>query len=191
MENKLILTDCDGILLEWRSHFDRWMEDNKGYKNTPANTWDLEVHYPQLGHEIRNYVKEFNNSSWIIDLDPIEQAQEAISTLELLGYKLVVVSALSSCPYSARLREINLTSIFGEDVFEDIICVESYSSKKEILHRYNNTGLYWIEDNWVNAITGADEGLNPIVYDYSYNRNKHDDRIKHAKDWGEILDIIL
>ena len=32
LRDKLILTDCDGVLLDWEYHFYKWLKETEGYE---------------------------------------------------------------------------------------------------------------------------------------------------------------
>ena len=106
------------------------------------------------------------------------------------GYRFVVITSIGNGEYIQELRRINLEKVFG-NIFEDIICVEIGKGKSSELEKYDGTGYWWIEDDWRNAVAGADVGLNPIIMDYSYNQDNHDYRVRRVYDWDEIVDIIL
>ena len=44
MKNKVILTDCDGVLVDWLYAFDAWMRD-KGYNKVRSDVYELELCY--------------------------------------------------------------------------------------------------------------------------------------------------
>ena len=44
MKEKVILVDCDGVLLDWGYSFNRWM-DRHGYEEVCTDTYSIDVRY--------------------------------------------------------------------------------------------------------------------------------------------------
>ena len=83
MENKIILTDCDGVLLNWVDQFHKWMK-NEGYvkvESKNGSMYTMETYYPFLKYEIKSVIADFNKSSWMVGLEPIENAKRCISKI--------------------------------------------------------------------------------------------------------------
>ena len=61
---KIILTDCDGVLLNWEYAFTTWMERH-GYVVDPKNpeSYDVGDRYGLLKAKKQELVKFFNESS--------------------------------------------------------------------------------------------------------------------------------
>jgi len=47
---------------------------------------------------------------------------------------------------------------------EDVIFLDTYQPKDNVLKNYANTGYWWIEDNITNAIVGKSLGLQSILF---------------------------
>ena len=63
-DSKIILTDCDGVVLWWEQAFHEWMQ-SRGHVKLYSNTYSLHEHYEGLSAEqaMRDII-EFNGSSW-------------------------------------------------------------------------------------------------------------------------------
>ena len=65
MKNKLILTDADGVLLDWEWAFSVWMQE-RGYTLTADNkkSYYLHHHYNELEEkDAKKVIKTFNESA--------------------------------------------------------------------------------------------------------------------------------
>jgi len=62
MYNKLILTDCDGVLLDWEYAFNVWMND-KGYNLVDSMSYNVSKRYNISVADAASYVKIFNESA--------------------------------------------------------------------------------------------------------------------------------
>ena len=123
MTNKLILTDADGVLLDWEWAFSVWMRE-KGYTMTEGakTSYYLHEHYQELDQkDAKKIVKQFNESAAIGFLPALRDATYYVKRLhEEHGYKFRVITSLSKNKDAQRLRDMNLRKIFG-DAIEQVI----------------------------------------------------------------------
>jgi FMN phosphatase YigB (HAD superfamily) len=194
--DKLIVTDCDGVLLNWEKAFHEWMT-HKEYelqKSGPQTTYHFEDSFGVTRDKGRELVREFNESSAIGFLEPFRDAIENVMYLSNKGYVFDIVTSLGSYEYSVKLREMNLQNVFGEDVFREIVCLGLGEDKYDYLkYRYGtNSDLYWIEDKPSNAEDGARLGMRSILIEHLHNKDfVSDQHIRRAENWREIRKIIL
>ena len=185
-----ILTDADGVLLSWETHFHNWMEA-RGYNKVKNDIYHINEQYDMSRRESKRLVEEFNNSAWIGWCPALRDARSGIAKLYEHGYEFVCITSLSLDPYAKELRWQNLRTLFGTEPFVDLVCLDTGADKDAALEPYRNSGLFWLEDKPENAVLGADLGLNTIIIDHSYNRELNDPRIRRAHTWKEITGIIL
>jgi len=190
-ENRLILTDCDGVLLDWETAYHAWME-SKGYDRVTGNQfYEVERIYGMAKKEAKRLICEFNNSAWMCCLDPFRDAQSVVKQLVAEGYQFVCITSLSLDPYAKRLRVENLERVFGKRAFLDVVCLDTGADKNQALEIYAGTNVFWIEDKTENAILGADLGLRSVLIQHNHNQDCDDDRIIKAKNWAQIREVIV
>jgi hypothetical protein len=187
---KTILTDADGVILNWETHFHSWM-DARGYNKVKNGIYDINEQYDVSLKESKRLVIEFNNSAWIGSCPALRDARSGIATLYEHGYNFVCITSLSLDPYAKELRWQNLRRLFGSEAFIDLVCLDTGADKDAALEPYRNSGLQWLEDKPENAVLGADLGLNTIIVDHSYNRELDDPRIRRAANWKDIVKLVL
>jgi hypothetical protein len=90
---------------------------------------------------------------------------------------------------AGRLREMNLRKLFGDTVFEQIICLDTGADKHDALSEYRDSGCYWVEDKPENADVGLALGLKSILVEHGHNMN-HECPYPVVKNWREIYAII-
>lgn len=185
---KLILTDVDGVLLDWEGAFHNWME-SQGFERNGIATYDMHVAYGQKKAHVKALIREFNNSAWICCLEPLRDAVEGVQMLVDAGYRFGAITSLSLDPYAAKLREQNLKEVFG-DVFDFVVCLDTGADKNEALAPYKDSGLYWIEDKPENAALGADLGLKSLLVRHDHNADFTYDGVKVVDNWAQIVEII-
>lgn len=191
MNNKLILTDCDGVMLDWEWAFSVWMGE-KGYTmlDTAKNSYYLHEHYAELEKkDTKRVVKQFNESASIGFLPALRDATYYVKRLhEEHGYQFRVITSLSKNKDAQRLREMNMRKLFG-DAIENIICLDTGADKDEELAPYKDSGLWWIEDKWENAEVGHNLGLKTILVEHGHNMH-HKCNYPVVKNWKEIYELI-
>jgi FMN phosphatase YigB (HAD superfamily) len=190
--NKLILTDADGVLLDWEWAFKVWMTE-RGYQFQEAgkNNYYLHYHYKDTTkEEIKKLVKFFNESAAIGFLPALRDSVHYVKRLhEEHGYQFRVITSLSLDKNAGRLREMNLRKLFG-DAIESVICLDTGADKDEALAPYKDSRLYWIEDKPENADVGQKLGLTSILIEHGHNMD-HLCVYPIVKNWREVYEIII
>lgn len=193
MKENIILVDCDGVLLNWEYAFAVWMETH-GFKKIPGG----ELHY-EIGQRYgidrdqgKKLIKMFNESAAIGFLPPLRDAMYYVKRLhEEHGYVFHCITSLSLDPSAKKLREMNLNKLFGDTVFEKVVCLDTGADKDEALSVYKDTGCWWIEDKPENAEVGYSLGLKPILMEHGHNMHHFHQDIPVVKNWKEVYNIIV
>ena len=186
-----ILTDCDGVLVNWLASFDNWMHNN-GYQLSefPDQHYDMHLRYNDLTKEdSKKLVRIFNNSYDISNLEPFRDAVKYVTKLHEEGYTFTVITSLSDYPRAKVMRSFNLKALFGPAI-KDLICLDTGADKTEALSKYKDSGLFWIEDLVKNADIGLKLGLKPILMEHDHNADNQDLEYPKVKSWAEIYRII-
>ena len=185
-----ILTDCDGVLLNWEESFHQWMTA-RGYNKVQYGTYDLAVAYDLHKDHKHDVVREFNASAWMCCLPQFRDALSGVARLVEAGYVFDVITSMSLDPYAKRLRQQNLDTLFGAAPWNKLVCLDTGADKDAALEPYRDSGMFWIEDKWENAVLGADLGLRSVLITHDHNRDNHDPRITRVNTWNEIADLVL
>lgn len=192
--NKLILADCDGVLLNWEYAFQCWMESH-GYHQVDSGNihYDMSVRYSISKSEAVEKIKIFNESAAIGFLPALRDSVYYVKRLhEEHGYKFGVITSLSLDPSAGRLREMNLKKIFGESTFDFITCLDTGADKDDALECFKDSGLWWIEDKMANAQAGLNVGLKPILIEHGFNmKDNVPAGMFKATNWKEIYHHIV
>jgi len=192
MKNKIILTDADGVLLDWEWAFSVWMRE-RGYTmlDSGKNSYYLHEHYQELDQkDAKKVVKQFNERAAIGFLPALRDATFYVKRLhEEHGYQFRVITSLSLDKNAGKLREMNLRKIFG-DAIESVICLDTGADKDQALEPYRNSNMYWIEDKPSNADVGHAMGLQSILIEHGHNMH-HACEYPVVKNWKEIYEIIV
>lgn len=191
-KDKIILTDCDGVVLDWEEGFSVWMEHH-GHSKVEGFQYMYNIgdRYGISKEQGSQMVKVFNESAAIGFLPPLRDAQYFVKKLhEQHQYKFIAITSLSLDPYAKELRERNLKKLFG-DAFIEVVCLDTGADKDEILAEYGATykGNYWIEDKPENLNAGIDAGLEGILIEHGHNMD-YTGNANVVVNWQEIYDLI-
>jgi len=189
LKDKIILTDCDGVLCDWEHSFDRWM-NRHGYKIVNDGLYKMDEKYEIPRNEAQRLIRMFNESATIRRLPPFRDAIKYVKKLhEEHGYIFHVITSMSDDEYAQHLRTKNLSELFGPSVFDKFVYLDCGADKDEALAKYENTGCWWIEDKPDNARVGKYFGLNPLLMSHEHNADDKD--IPRVLNWRNIHDVIL
>mgnify|MGYP003630012731 CR=1 FL=1 len=191
-----ILSDCDGVLLDWNSSFEKWAKFHFGMEVADRTTYSIKDRFPggdhqqYLDYDHAMYLPRiFCNSSRMATLKPMRDAVLYTKKLyEEFGTTIDVITSYSLDPESIKLRESNLRTVFGPCI-DRIICIDTGISKKVALEEWRDSGLMWVEDKTSNVIRGTKMGLDSVVFDQPYNRD-YQGEAPRVKNWKEIYEIV-
>ena len=188
---KLILTDCDGVCLDWEWAFNVWMQEH-GFEELPGSklNYDMSVRYGISREQVVKLIKVFNESAAIGFLPAQRDAMYYIKRLhEEYGFRFHAITSVSLDPNAIKLREMNIHKLFG-DAFERVVCLDTGAHKDEALEEYEGTGCWWIEDKIENAEAGYRIGLKCLLVEHGHNMHYYHEGIQLVKNWKEIFELI-
>lgn len=193
MNKKIILTDIDGVCLNWEYAFDIYLQTH-GFNKVDGGEFKYNIgkRYGIDPDQGKKLIKIFNESAAIGFLPPHRDAMFYIKRLhEEHGYVFHAISSLSNDTNAQELRKMNLKKLFGETAFEKFIFLDTGADKDHILDEYLGTGLWWIEDKIVNCQVGFERGLKPLLMEHGHNLDFADPNIPKVKNWKEIYKFIV
>jgi hypothetical protein len=186
---KVILTDCDGVVLDWVCAFDEWME-GKGYEIVAKDEYKMNLKYGIEKAESKKLVKQFNECAWIGKLAPLNDAIKYVKKLhEECGYVFHAITSLSNDQYAQDLRTQNLKALFGETAFVKFVYLDTGADKDEALAEYKDSGCVWVEDKPENADLGIELGLDSYLMMNNFNKD-YDGVANQVNCWKEIYNQV-
>ena len=190
--DRLILVDSDGVLLDWEYAFNIWMQEH-GFEEVPGSklSYEMSERYGIPKEQVRKLIRLFNESAAIGFLPALRDAMYYVKRLhEEHGFRFHCITSLSTDPNAVKLREQNLSKLFGKTAFERVVCLPTGADKNEALEEYRDTGCYWIEDKPVNAEAGLAAGLRPLVIEHGHNLHYYHEHITLVKNWRDVYGIV-
>lgn len=189
VKNKTILTDCDGVLLDWEYAFDAWM-CRHGYKVVQEGCYQMDIKYGLERNECKRLIRMFNESAWVRKMPPLRDAIKYVKKLhQEHGYVFHAITSLSNDQYAQHLRTKNLRELFGDSVFETYVYLDTGADKDEALADYEGTGCVWVEDKPENADLGVSLGLDTFLVAHDHN-SAYTGGATRVKGWKEIYEYI-
>tara|TARA_R110000803_G_scaffold53350_1_gene109514 strand:+ start:12010 stop:12612 length:603 start_codon:yes stop_codon:yes gene_type:complete len=189
MDTRIILTDVDGVLLNWEYAFDTWVT-SKGYTRITNAAYALTEKYGISAQEEKDLVKQFNESAAIGFLPPLRDAMYYVDLLHRKhGYTFHAITSLSTDPAAGELRTMNLKKLFGETAFTKFVYLGTNAPKDKALAEYKDTDYVWVEDKVENAQLGYQLGLDSILIEHAYNM--HEESIPLMKNWEDVYHYVI
>ena len=188
INDKLILTDCDGVLLDWEYHFYKWLKETEGYERLgPEYNIGKAIGVAQKTGA--RFVNLFNRSEYMKTLSPMRDAIKYVRKLhEEHGYIFHVITSQTNCRLAQEYRKENLRNVFGE-VFDGFTILNTGEDKAEALKKWEGTECFWVEDKAANIKMGNDVGLRGILIDHNWNRTCTYE-CERARKWKDVYEII-
>jgi hypothetical protein len=193
MKKKIILTDADGVLLDWEYAFDIYLQTH-GFAKVEGGEFKYNIgkRYGIDPEQGKKLVKIFNESAAIGFLPPMRDSMFYVKKLaEEHGYRFHLISSLSKDENAQELRKMNIRKLFGEYAFEKFIFLDTGADKDEALAPYRDSGYYWVEDKIVNAEVGHAMGLKSLLLEHGHSIDYNNPNIPKLKNWREIYEIIV
>lgn len=190
MKNKIILTDADGVLLDWEYAFDVYMRQH-GFNKVEPLKYNIGTRYGIEPEQGKRLIKIFNESAHMGFLPPLRDAMYYVKRLhEEYGYVFHCITSMSKDENAQELRRMNLKKLFGETAFEKFVFLDTGADKDEALEPYRGSGLWWIEDKIVNCEVGQELGLKPLLMEHGHNMDNPTEYPK-VKNWKEVYEKIV
>ena len=190
---KVILTDADGVLLNWEYAFTCWMQQHGHTQVEGGNVmYNIGERFNITNNQGHRLIKQFNESAAMGFLPALRDAMYYVKRLhEEHGYVFRCITSMSLDPNAYKLRKMNLEKLFGATAFEELVCLDTGADKNEVLEQYRDSGCDWIEDKLANAVVGLDLGLKALLIEHGFNM--HDDipeGMTKVVNWKEIYNHI-
>lgn len=191
MKKNIILTDCDGVVLDWEFGFHTWMETH-GHELLHKEVYSVALQFALADPKAKALIRTFNESAAIGFLPPLRDAQYYIKLLhEKHRYQFVGITSLSLDPHAQKLRKRNLEKLFGPNTFKDVIFLDCGADKNEALaeasHRY--PGAFWVEDKPENVDIGMAYGLRGILMEHGHNMD-YTGEATVVKNWESVYNMV-
>lgn len=139
LPTKLIITDVDGVLVDWIATFEPWAVAKLGRHPGPPLDWHQDLRYwlcpddPVRGQEL---IEEFQLSDAAGRLAVYPDALEYLPKIHAMGYYFVAISSAGCHPDIVKRRVECVTRHFGTEMFRAFHITAPLTSKVRVLQTY-------------------------------------------------------
>lgn len=192
MKDKTILVDSDGVITDWEYAFNVWMNFH-GFRKVEGGEFQYSIgqRYGIPDEQGIRLIKLFNESPVIGFLPAIRDAAFYVKKIHAeLGYKFHCITALSKSEAACDLRKLNIEKLFGINVFEKFVFLDTNEPKQQALEPYRDSGLLWLEDKIENAVIGHELGLNSVIMEHGFNMHFEHPEIPRVRNWQEVYELL-
>jgi hypothetical protein len=190
---KIILTDVDGVLLDWEYAFDVYLQTH-GFSRVSGGEfkYDIGKRYGIEKDQAKKLIKIFNESAHIGFLPPLRDAMYYIKRLhEEHGYVFHAITSLSKDENAQELRRMNLRKLFGATAFEKFVFLDTGADKDAALEPYRGSAHWWIEDKIDNCRAGLAVGLKPLLMEHGHSLDFENPEIPKVRNWREVYERVV
>lgn len=185
MKEKIILTDVDGVLLDWAQGFDQFLGQHYKIKVKDPTKYTAHLRWEGTKEQMKTLTWHFNMSAWMRYLNPLRDSVPVVKKLGDEGWRFIAITSMHADSYAHKLREDNLKELYG-DVWTQVICLPTGGDKDQALLPWKDSGYLWVEDKFSNAVLGADMGLKSILMKHDFNAYMDDARLTKVDNWQQI-----
>lgn len=217
MSEKIILTDCDGVILDFESAIKGYLS-MFGYPSdvVDESLYDMGNRYGlydsgMTREEVKQLFNSFSNDDFeMSSMSSYLDAEEYLPKLNReMGYSFWAITAIGTSFDTQTGRCINLRQLFGDLFVKDpsntnissmengrVTFVEpsfttTPTDKRSVLEKFANKypGAIWVEDAAHNADIGHELGFRTFLIKHDYN-NSYNGPCTVVNNWKEIHNII-
>lgn len=191
--SRLIVTDIDGVCLDYVNSFIKWVKSEYGWSLNPESNYDKysmeswfiggNSNHKMTKEDFIRLITEYNSQPRVIP--PVEHSQEALKRLKERGNTIVALSSFGGNHSTRQFRKEYLEMLFPK-IFDKIILLDLGVCKKEELKKLKPD--FFIEDHKEHAEKAAGLGITTFLIRTSYNYGAED--VIYVDNWNEINYII-
>lgn len=187
---KIILVDCDGVLLDWETAFEAYAEA-RGYvfNQNQRIVYGMDQQLGITREEAFELISGFNHSAEFEHIAPYRDSVEYVKQFKDEGWKFIAITTAGEHPDTWPLRRKNLDAVFGQGAIDELYVLPLAGDKGVELVKYQDSGLFWIEDKPSNAILGYQYGLRPLLMSANHNHG-YCGGVWRVNTWKDIYRII-
>lgn len=200
MKKDCFVFDCDEVLLDHMGGLYKFVlkyYPNIIPKTFYPNTYDLCDWLGCSQENVQEIIRHFNQNSYEFGLlEPI--GSSTVLAMKNIRKKypnahIVVLTKSGTFGHGEVLRKVNIINKFGNDIFDDIIIIEMYESKKGELYKLSqNYNVRFLVDDYIGNIdVSRSLGIPSIMFACMHNLNyANTEDFYYAGNWRELPVII-
>ena len=197
---KTLLTDCDGVLLNWLSGIPDFLADlgmDSGHLKARLEGNQFvpieEIFMSENMEDALARMSEYQKSEYLKKLPVMEPGCELPISRLSEEYDIVVVTSFSEDKSAHKNREDNLKLHYG-DAISDLICLPFSANKTEALRELatSTNAKIWIDDQIKHVHHGINAGIEES-YQYTWNMScgRNTGEVRELDSWHKVEEKLL
>lgn len=194
MDKPVLLTDCDGVLLQWLAHTPKFVEqlgfDSSHLKDALNGNQYIpffDIFCANNEIEAMERLRQYNESEFMRSLPVIED--QAIEVVERISNKfdIIVVTSISDSPLTYQYRKENLEVHYGDSI-TDLICLPPDADKSEILNELAESRdvRMWLDDQVRHVHPGIQAGIPSYQFTYGMDCGRNTGEVPEMSSWLKV-----
>ncbi len=196
---KTLVTDCDGVLLQWLTHVPDFVEDLgldashlkdclKGNQFIPF----FDLFAATNEKEAFERLEAYQTSEYLKKLPVIENGSEKVISDLSKEYEIIVVTSFSENPIAQKNRAENLELRFGNSI-SDLICLPQSADKTEVLKDLAKSRdvKIWLDDQIKHVHHGINAGIDSYQYTHGMECGRNTGEVKEIDSWKKVHSMFL
>ena len=181
-----LLLDCDDVLLNFLDGFRPFASRRLGRDLHIENldSFDMSRWLGTDHAGVCALIEDFTHAPDYARLPPFADARPLLETARAAGMVCHVITAATDAPQPRAHRERNIADAFGP-LISHMHILGLHGNKHDTLSSYPPS--LWIEDNFDNAVMGAQIGHETFVLRKPHNRHLEDKPIPDNMSWADSL----
>lgn len=185
--SKLLLVDCDDVLLNWDSYLRKHLSTHAIHPATHVAEHRLYRDWIGLpDHEMLRHIDLCHAHPEFESIEPHLDVLTVLPSLIERGYEFVVVTGCGDAPHVTQARHRNLRNHFGS-FYREIVFTGRGESKRDALARFPEAHAF-IDDLPHNLEVAQEVGLRPIWF--QNNAPQHLWSGETVSSWQELSKIL-
>lgn len=191
---KTILTDCDGVLLNWLSGLPGFLEDAGHDTSHLKSLLDGNQFVPFFDlfmvdneQDALEMMDRYHQSEHLTRLPEMEPgSSEAIRRLGQ-DYEIIVVTSFSDNKIAQRNREENLRLRYG-DAITDLVCLPFSADKTEALKSIAKRcdAKIWLDDQIKHVHHGTNAGIDSYQFTFGMSCGRNTGEVAEIDSWTKV-----
>lgn len=194
---KVILTDVDGVLLNFQHTISEFMAAEKNI-HISDEQWNKSYWLHEIlesePEKDKDIFVELMHSDYFRRVPAKECAKRTLQNLAKDGWRFIAITAAGQGHPDQNMHKVrqnrmdNLETHFG-NIFDDLHIMNFFDCKRDFLRLYDPT--WWVEDSVTNALVGHEVGHRSVIMETRYYKpERNTANLPVVKSWDEIQTMI-
>lgn len=195
---KTLLTDCDGVLLNWLSGIPQFLasqglDSSHVQKRLDGNQFVpiTELFMTDNEDEALEQMHAYQRSDVLKALPVMEPGSEEFVKRLSDDYEIIVVTSFSEDKQAHRNRADNLELRYGSAI-SDLICLAPFANKTDALKDLakSRDARIWLDDQVKHVYHGINAGIESYQFSFGMECGRNTGEVPEIESWREVEKLL-